>query len=388
MEEILRKFSEVVRDPFSYGRNLKAASGKKMVGYVCTYVPEEIILAANAHPFRLFGTTGEMGKADAHLQAYCCSLVRGIMEEGLRGGTDFLDGIVFPHTCDSIQRLSDLWRMNVTAGFHLDAVLPVKLDTESARRYFVEVLGRLRRDLERELAVTIGDEELWRAVALMNELRANLRRIYDLRNDNPALLTSDALYTAVKAAMIMDRQEGNAMLAELAQAMAASPEKSPVAAVADRNGAAAAGKQQPIRLVMAGGICNHPRIHHFIEDAGGAVVWDDLCTGSRYFETPVAGDNDPLEAIAARFVNRAVCPAKHAGLTSRAENLVSLVKGKNARGVVFLLLKFCDPHAFDYPYLKTALDREGIPSLLLEVEDPLPAEGQLHTRFEAFLEML
>ncbi len=53
-----------------------------------------------------------------------------------------------------------------------------------------------------------------------------------------------------------------------------------------------------------------------------------------------------------------------------------------------MLLKFCDPHAFDYPYLKEFLDREGIPSMLLEIEQELPAEGQLGTRFEAFIEML
>jgi len=51
-------------------------------------------------------------------------------------------------------------------------------------------------------------------------------------------------------------------------------------------------------------------------------------------------------------------------------------------------VKFCDPHAFDYPYLKEALDGAGIPSMLFEMEDQIPAEGQLKTRFEAFLEMI
>ncbi len=125
-----------------------------------------------------------------------------------------------------------------------------------------------------------------------------------------------------------------------------------------------------------------------IEAAGGAVIWDDFCTGSRYFDALVAQDKDPLTAMADRFVQRAVCPAKHAGLRNRAEELIRMAREQKAKGVIFLYLKFCDPHAFDYPYLKDPLDKEGIPSLLLEVEDPLPAEGQLQTRFEAFLEML
>ncbi len=65
-----------------------------------------------------------------------------------------------------------------------------------------------------------------------------------------------------------------------------------------------------------------------------------------------------------------------------------IVKEKDARGVVFFFLKFCDPHAFDYPYMKEFLDREGIPSMMFEVEDQLPSEGQLRTRFETFVDML
>ena len=74
------------------------------------------------------------------MQAYSCSLVRGALEETLAGRLEFLDGVVFPHTCDSIQRLSDIWRMNVKECFHLDVVGPVKLDTDSARDYMAAVL--------------------------------------------------------------------------------------------------------------------------------------------------------------------------------------------------------------------------------------------------------
>jgi len=372
MQDILREMAEVVRDPFAYGRKLKADTGKKIVGYVCTYAPEEIILAAGAHPLRLFGTTGTIERADAHLQSYCCSLVRGVLEEGLKGGTDFLDGMVFPHTCDSIQRLSDLWRLNVTQGFHVDAVLPVKLDTQSARQYMIDVLSRFRTDLDRELACSITDDNLHKAIRLMNEIRLLLRRIYELRSDQPGLMTGDSLYTIIKATMIMDREHVREVLQKVVEKMEAAKSL----------------HTRTKRLLMAGGICNQPQIHGLIEAAGGAVIWDDFCTGSRYFETLVSTDKDPIEAIADRFIQRAVCPAKHAGLRNRAEDLIRLAHERKARGVIFLYLKFCDPHAFDYPYLKAALDQEGIHSLLLEVEDPLPAEGQLQTRFEAFLEML
>jgi benzoyl-CoA reductase subunit C len=381
MQDILKEMADIVGDPGGYGRKLKAETGRKIVGYVCTYAPEEIIMAAGAHPLRLFGTTGTIAAADAHLQSYCCSLVRGILAEGLKGETDFLDGMVFPHTCDSMQRLSDLWRMNVPRGFHLDAVLPVKLGTSSARQYMIDVLRRFRTDMERELDCAITEDNLSQAIMLMNENRRLLRRIYELRCDQPELMTGEALYTLVKAAMIIDRVSGGELLRKVVATMEA--------AKATPSGGANSPSATPAkRLLMAGGICNQPRTHDLIAAAGGAVIWDDFCTGSRYFDVLVAPDKDPLTALADRFVQRAVCPAKHAGLRNRAEDLIRMAREQKARGVIFLYLKFCDPHAFDYPYLKDALDKEGIPSLLLEVEDPLPAEGQIQTRCEAFLEML
>ena len=144
----------------------------------------------------------------------------------------------------------------------------------------------------------------------------------------------------------------------------------------------------PKRILLAGGICNHPDIYTVIEEAGGVVVGDDLCTGSRYFGGLVDETADPIGAIAGRYLERVICPAKHRGLTDRADHLIRLARQRRAEGVIFFLLKFCDPHAFDVPYLKEALDREGIPGMVLEVDDRLQADGQLKTRFEAFIEMI
>jgi benzoyl-CoA reductase/2-hydroxyglutaryl-CoA dehydratase subunit BcrC/BadD/HgdB len=271
--------------------------------------------------------------------------------------------------------------MNVPRGFHIDAVLPVKLDTESARRYMIDVMQRFKLDMEKAIGCSITEGDLAKAIFLMNENRRLLRRIYEMRSNQPELMTGSLLYSLVKALMIIDRVRGRELLTGIIGKMESLQAK---AATMTNSPSRAAFK----RLLMAGGICNHPPIHDMIEAAGGAVVWDDLCTGTRYFDTLVVQGKDPITAIADRYLERAVCPAKHAGLRNRADDLLRMAREKNAQGVIFLYLKFCDPHAFDYPYLKKALDQEGIPSLLIEVEDPLPASGQLQTRFEAFLEML
>ncbi len=366
---------QILKDPNGYVRRFKAESGRRVVGTFCSYAPEEIILAAGAHPFRLFGSGEKIRLAEAHLQSYCCTLVRGALEDALDGRLEFLNGVVFPHTCDSIQRLSDIWRLNIPACFHLDVVLPVNLDTDGARQYLLDVLRRFRGELGEKLGVTISDEELRAAIRICNRIRAALTRIYDLKGERPEILKGSDLYALVRAAMIMDRSRAASLLEEVA----AELEKKSISMVA------AWPKK---RIVISGGVCNHPDIYTIIEEAGGAVVGDDLCTGSRYFSGLIDEKADPVTAIAGRYLDRIVCPAKHRGLTDRADHLVRLVREKRVQGVIFFLLKFCDPHAFDYPYLKEALDRAGVPSLLLEVEDRLPADGQLRTRFEAFVEMI
>jgi benzoyl-CoA reductase/2-hydroxyglutaryl-CoA dehydratase subunit BcrC/BadD/HgdB len=262
----------------------------------------------------------------------------------------------------------------VKGPFHVDVVLPVKLDTESARTYMIDVLKKFRNDLASHLRVEITDDKLKNAIRIFNTIRGSLKRLYELKAENPGIISGSDLYAIVKASMMMDRDH----ILEILPAVIEELEKK------KENATSSAGK----RIVLAGGICNHPDIYRIIEEAGGVVVWDDFCTGSRYFEESIKDNADPITAIAGRYLTRPVCPAKHAGIFTRGENLLRIVKEKDASGVVFFFLKFCDPHAFDYPYMKEFLDREGIPSMMLEVEDQLPSEGQLRTRFETFVEML
>ena len=207
----LALFHRIAKNPDEYGRELKK-SGRKIVGYFCSYTPEEIILAAGAVPFRIFGR-GDVSLADAHLQAYSCSLIRGALEDALSGGLDFLDGAVFPHTCDSIQRLSDIWRINADTGFHIDVVLPVKLDTKSSKEYMVDVIKKFIRDIEKSLGVVISADDLRASAVKYNQIRTYLKKIYEIRSKNPAVIRSSDVHAIIKASMVMDR---DLLLKELA----------------------------------------------------------------------------------------------------------------------------------------------------------------------------
>ncbi|MCA1788084.1 MAG: 2-hydroxyacyl-CoA dehydratase family protein, partial [Desulfobacteraceae bacterium] len=152
------------------------------------------------------------------------------------------------------------------------------------------------------------------------------------------------------------------------------------------------GKDSPIssnkRLILSGSVCDMPGLYDLFQNSGAAVVGDDLCTGSRWFDGLIPEDMEPMAAITRRYAQRLVCPAKHRGLHTRAQQLVDQARQVKADGVVFVLLKFCDPHAFDYPYIKARLDDAGIKSLVLELDDSQESQGQLATRIETFIHMI
>lgn len=371
MMKELTPFYEAAENPAATSMKIKAKD-KKIIGYLCSYAPEELIFAAGCHPMRLFSSKADIQEADNHLQAYCCSLVRGILEDGLAGTLSYLDGTVFPHTCDSIQRLSDIWRMNMDFSFFADAIMPAKLTTQASRTYMKRVLEKLKTDLENWTGNTITDDDLRSSVSLFNRIRNALARIYDLKARQPGIMTGKDMFTVIKASMVMERQTlaGHLETLENALKTADSPETAPK------------------RLILSGSVCDMPDLYTLIEDAGGAVVGDDLCSGQRWFEGGIPEDVPPMEGLTARYTDRVICPAKHSGPDARGKALIDLVREKKADGVVFTLLKFCDPHAFDYPYLKGELEREGIRHLHLEMDDSQDSAGQTATRLETFIHMI
>ncbi len=370
MKEIER-FHDAVNNLPGLAAEIKAGN-KKILGYPCSYAPEELIYAAGFHPMRLFSSKPDIVLAENHFQSYCCSPVRGILEDSLSGRLDFLAGMVFPHTCDSMQRLSDIWRMNRPYELFADVILPAKFNTQSAGTYMHDVLFRFKADLETAADRAITPDDLKKSIQTFNLIRKNLSRIYALRSRHPGLIRGPDLYALVKGSMIMDRDE----LAGLLPLVSEGLEQKAVLDTACK------------RIVLSGSICDFPDIHTAIESAGGAVVGDDLCTGQRWFEQEIPENKDPLAAIASRYMNRLICPAKHVSVTARGESIVNLAKKNRADGVIFMLMKFCDPHAFDIPFLTQFLDQQGIKSMVLEMDDQQQAQGRISTRIETFIHMI
>src|ERR1700722_17299959 len=94
-----------LQDPAAAARRAKS-SGQRVIGFVGTDVPVELIAAAGAFPWRLPAAADTpTAQADAYLEASFQPQERAIAGQWLSGAFDFVDHVVFTRANDSIQRL-------------------------------------------------------------------------------------------------------------------------------------------------------------------------------------------------------------------------------------------------------------------------------------------
>ncbi len=132
------------------------------------------------------------------------------------------------------------------------------------------------------------------------------------------------------------------------------------------------------------------KLHHIIETSGAAVVCEEMCTGTRYFENLVDEGQTTLEgqfrALSERYMkNNCACFTPN---TARIDDVLRLAKEYRVDGVINTNLKFCTTYKIEAPALERALEDAGIPVLDIETDYTDNDAEQLRTRIGAFVEML
>jgi benzoyl-CoA reductase subunit C len=356
--DLIRRHMEIAQE--------ERKRGRPVIGTLCSHVPVEILHASGALPLRLWGQSEEIGRADALLQTYICPPVRHIMALGLSGRYEFLDGLIHTYCCDATCGLFNIWRRNLKPRFSRMVSLPYQA-TEEAIDYAVAEF----RDLSDSLAAFTGrpfsGNALAESIRLYEEARGLLRDLYD-RKLGGAAIPYQEIY----------RQNLLFQLLPIERFIPLCREYQPQTA--------AAAPAKRIRILLSGSVVADEEILERIEELGGTIVADDTCLGLRLLQGRVAGDGDPLRALAAFYLERPPC-ASRADLPSRRDYLLSTIASAGVEAVIFVHQKFCDPHLSDHPLLKKTLEERGIPQLQFELE----GEGmtaQVQTRIEGFFEML
>jgi benzoyl-CoA reductase/2-hydroxyglutaryl-CoA dehydratase subunit BcrC/BadD/HgdB len=343
------------------------------LGFITAYIPEELFHAAGFTPLFIFPASQDRGFSRAHLPSFTCWIVGSALDQALAGELDGLAAMALAKTCDTTQGLADLWPWNVQDIPCLHFGMPLHMDGPAARTYLLAELRSLQQRIENLTGRTVSDDALNESIALFNRVRSLVRRLYT-RAGSPSRQdgwSASVLYERVRAAFEMPKQ---AYVEHLTPILKDDP------------GTTGDGQRLP-RVLLIGPALGDPALFEVLDQAGVHVVGDLFDLGERYFAVDAVEASDPLGSLADRLLTLLPTPTKHHPLRTRTDYLLSLAQERRADGAIFAREKFCDPHGFDYVQMRHALERIGLPHLLLELEQASQT-GQLRTRVEAFREMI
>ena len=371
--EILGLFQEVIRSPRNVYLDQWVNNGGRVMGYYCSYLPEELFTAAGFIPYRIRGAGSEDSSfGDAYMSVRVCTFVRHTISLALRGEFEFLDGLVLMQNCDHIRRAGDLFVKKTKVPFYSLLSVP-RAPKERLFDWYLNELKRLKEEIEAHFGLTITDQKLEEAILLHNATRERVRRLYELRKEGAPPLTGEEALTVTMAGHLMPRERFNALMDDL------------LAALENTNG----NKDYRARVIITGSEMDNPEYVAGIEQQGALSVAEIVCFGQRSFGGAVqSGPDDPLERIARHRFFQVPCTRMVECFDEQVSMLKDTVRDFNADGIIFQRMKFCDPWAGDGHNLYWRMKEEGIPFLGLEREYQVPASGQVKTRVQAFMEQM
>jgi len=288
------------------------------------------------------------------------------------GGYDFLDGVIFVNSCDAMRRLHDVWKRYVPTKFIHILDIPMGNLTLGAN-YLKEEFIKLKIALEKHASIVIKDEDIRNAIEVFNESRLIYNQLNSLRIENPPSITGTNLMNLTSDFFITKPEIWN--------------DKTKGILEKTKLGFQKVVKNNNPRILLSGSPLHEIDFISFMEEIGLNVVYEDLCTGSKFFDLVIKNSPDLLASLSEAYLNRTPC-ARMMQIDERVDHICKMAEKFKADGIIHHSLKFCDTYLYDVPALKKFLNEKGLSVLFIESDGGLGDINQIRTRIEAFLEII
>ncbi|SHH40327.1 double-cubane-cluster-containing anaerobic reductase [Sporanaerobacter acetigenes] len=352
--------------------------GRKVIGTFCVFVPDEIILAANAISVGLCGGSQFwIEDGEKVLPKNLCPLIKAFTGAKVSRTCPYFqscDLLIGETTCDGKKKAWEI--LNDYTPVHV-MELPQMKRTQNYELWVEEIKLLIER-IEELTGNKVTVEALKEAVIINNRKRRALKRLYDLRKNTPSpisgldslLISQIAFYDDPKR-FIEKVNELCDELEERVKTMKPSGKK---------------------RIMVTGTPMALPnwKLHSIVEGLDAEIVVEETCTGTRYFENEVAEDGETMDEILKNLADRymgvnCACFTPNEG---RIEDVLRYAKEYNVDGVINYNLSFCHTYGVEYNKVEKALKDSNIPVIMIETDYSEGDTGQIKTRVEAFLEMI
>lgn len=373
---LLDEFKVIAASPKAQLESYKS-QGKKVIGVLPYYAPEELVYAAGMVPFGVWGSNNKtISRAKEYCGSFYCTIAQLALEMLLDGTMDRLDGVITPTICDTLRPMSQNFRVSMSEKLPVIFLAhPQNRFDSFGLQFSVDQYTHIKKELEKIAGKEITNDDILNAIKVYNESRVARREFVKLASDHCDVITPTKRSAVLKAAWFMLKDEYTVKLKELNAELNALP-------VCDWQGT---------KVVTSGIICDNPTLLAAFEEYNIAIAADDVAHESRAFRVDVPENKDGLMGLAQQFANYdydVLLYDPESSKNRRGEFVANMVKENGAQGLVLFMQQFCDPEEMEYPYLKKALNEADVPHIKLGIDQQMRDFGQAHTAMQAFSDVL
>ena len=356
------------------------ASGKKVIGTFCIFVPEEIVLAAGGIQVGLCAGA-EIGKDEAEkvLPRNTCALIKSFVGFKLSRLCPFIEScdlIVGETTCDGKKKAYEIFS-DYSPVYVME--IPQMKNACDRDLWKSEVL-RFKSKVEEITGNKITAAALRDAIHLVNERRRVLQRLNRLRAAVPTPISGRDVLLINQISFYDDPVRFTSKIGELCDELEER--------VKSGEGIVPEGT---VRLMLSGCPMAVPnwKLPYIVESSGAVIVGEESCIGTRNTRDLVEESGSTLDGMIDAIVDRymRIDCACFTPNTERMENIVDMARELEVKGVIHYALSFCQPYSMEAYKVEKALSNAGIPMLTIETDYSMEDVEQLKTRVEAFVEM-
>jgi len=358
------------------------AAGKKIIGSFCVFVPEEIVLAADATLVGLCtGADFAMEEVENYLPRNTCALIKSAFGFKLGKVCPYLESanmIVGENTCDGKKKAYETLNNLVPNLYVMD--LP-QFKSPEGKNLLKTEYWRFKNAVEELTGVIIDTQRLLKGIEIVNNKRKAIHRLSALRKAVPAPVSGlDALLA--NQVFFYDnpvRFTGsvNKICDELEKRI--------------QNRAGAFSEKMP-RILISGCPMAVPnwKLPWIIETSGAVIVGEESCVGERGTRNLTNNTGSTVEEVMEAVIDRyfKIDCAIFTPNPDRLDHIVEMSEAYKADGVILYGLQFCQPYLMESMPVEKALEEKNIPVLRIDTDYSMEDIGQLKTRVEAFIELI
>jgi benzoyl-CoA reductase/2-hydroxyglutaryl-CoA dehydratase subunit BcrC/BadD/HgdB len=343
------------------------ASGGQIAAVLPIHYSRALLRAFDILPVEVWGPPNiPAGPGATHLQTYVCSICHNALSYLQQGGLNITDFIFVPHACDSLQGLGSVLLDYVKPTQPVFPIYIPRANRATDIAFLAAEFKLIFDQLETITGMQPSEADLAACIEREEQADALLLKLHHKNQFLP--MTNAEIYRIIRSREYLPAEDFIGIANEVLTQVRDTP--------------------RPGTPILLEGIVPEPSdIFETLTEFEAAVVGDDLASCRRR-TYPASSRTDPFERLAERILHAPPDPTRGSSILARIDFLKDMAIDTGAQGIVFYIVKFCEPELFDIPLLRQELKATGLPSILIEVDLNTRLSQQIRTRLEAFLEMI